>query len=155
MKRFVILLLALLLICSLTGCGSKEYRLLQDTDEIAKIEAVKVPHGKNDEERLSIEREIRNNNFDSVEYLSEIPAEMIDDFLTELKSIPCFRTIPPRWGFWGESFLITYNDGSWQLLNRNSTSYYNKAEDKFYNPNLTFNRESFDALWNKYAQLNQ
>ena len=155
MKRFIILFLAVvLLLCSLTGCDSKEYKFYQSTEEIAKIEVVKVP-SEPDLNDLKIDREIRNNNFDSVEYLTELPAEMIEDFLTKLKSISCSSPMPPWWGFWGESFLITYNDGSWQLINSDSTNYYNKAEDKFYNPNLAFDIEGFDALWNKYAQLDQ
>ena len=154
MKRFVILLLAvLLMICTLTGCGKEEYRTFQSADEIVKIEVVRVPY-KSEEKSKEFASQIYDNNFESVVYYSEIPEESYQDFVSELISIPCYRTMPPTLSaVWGEGFLITYKDGSWELINRSGPTYYDVSEEDFHGSDLLhFNNDEFNALWLKYSQ---
>ena len=157
MKRFVILFAFLLLICSLMGCRRIEliyesYQTYQSTEEIAKIEVVRVRY-KSEEKVKVFESQIYNNNFESVVYYSEIPEESYQDFVSELISIPCYRTMPPFYSrVWGEGFLITYKDGSWELINYSGPTYYDASEEDFHGSVLHFNDDEFNALWLKYSQ---
>ena len=153
MKRVLCFVLILSLVI-LSGCSrERKYRFLQDIKEIKKIEIVEVPYDNNETAR-AVRTEILNCNFDSVVFYSTVEGHDISEFLDKFTSMSCRSAfLDPSDNIFGHSFLITFNDNSWQLVNCYSGLSYDTNKSKFYYPTYYFQQDEFDSLWERYAQV--
>ena len=71
------------------------------------------------------------------------------DIIQRLKEIIFFKTTPPNYSIAGKGLLITYSDGSSELIQYNCNVYFKNDEDFFSNESCK--RDIFLNLLNEYS----
>jgi len=134
-------------IFSLSGCmrpNGVSYELSQPDDRIVSIEIVEIKFSDY----------VECKEFDKIEVVKELEEDIWSQFLSDFRELEYYRYFnDPFWYISGTAFRITYEDGSFYLIDDSSVYYYEKSQEDGNYTNDFFLSEDFEVLERKYLSL--
>lgn len=137
----IVLTPILIFIWLLFGDHSVVYEFSQSNERITSVEIVNIDR----------ERDIYERNFDSIEVITIITEDMLQEFYNDFAALPCEKvSLDPPYGFDDEALLVHFKDGSFEFVDILGGYYYDIPEDDWDSKYYWFEEEPFEELIEKY-----
>ena len=130
----------LVVILLLSGCNKGQYELSQSPENIVTIQLCRSkgePGAYTYPEQVKVIRQLEEDEFDA--------------FVQDICQLELHSTTPPSYGYGTNIVVITYSDGSMDILSDHAVEYVLAGENNNQVCGLTFTRKEFNAVFSKYA----
>ena len=134
------LVIVLVMVLCFSGCNKGPYELSQSPENIVTIQLCRSkgePGTYTYPEQVKVIRQLEEDEFDA--------------FVQDICQLELHLTTPPSYGFGTNIVVITYSDGSMDIISNRALEYVMVGDRIGQTSTRCFTRKEFDAVFSKYA----